>query len=113
MYLWIHHIQNVLNGIAQWAESYKKTFQAYLDSPDPGLPDMFIEGLLYADDSIIVNASGKSVRLEGAVVAKTGDIKINGASKAEAIYDRELVDNLYSAGGTGPMLLEKVFMTFE
>ena len=106
-------IQNVLNGIAQWAESYKKTFQAYLDSPDPGLPDMFIEGLLYADDSIIVNASGKSVRLEGAVVAKTGDIKINGASKAEAIYDRELVDNLYSAGGTGPMLLEKVFMTFE
>lgn len=105
-------VENVLNGIAQWAESYKVSMKSFLSDPDPGLPDMFTEGLIFAEDDVVINADSKSVKLVGAVVAKNGDFRINDASKLDLVYDRELLDSLYTAG-SGPIKLEKVFFTLE
>lgn len=105
-------VENVLNGIAQWAESYKVSFKAFLDNPDPGLPDMFTEGLVFADNNITINADDKFVKLVGAVVAKNGDLRIDNASKLDLVYDRTLLDSLYLGLG-GAVKLERVFFTFE
>lgn len=106
-------VENVLNGIAQWAKSYKKTMQAFLASPDPGLPDMFTEGLIFADQNIIINANNKSVKLVGSVIANKGDFQVTDATKLDLVYDRELVDDLHLGGKTGGIKLEKVFFTLD
>ena len=106
-------VSGVLNGIAQWANSFKLTFQDYLTNPQQAPPDMFLEGLIYADEDLIVNANGKTVRLEGTVVAQNGGVTINDASHADLIYDRSLVDDLTASAGTGNVRLEKVFFTLD
>jgi len=103
----------VLDGAAYWAKSYKKSVQEYLTSPDPGLPEMYMEGLIYAEQDIIFNATGKSVKLEGAVVARNGSITINGASKIDLVYDRELLDDLLGSNGLDGATLEKVFFVID
>jgi hypothetical protein len=105
-------VAGVLNGIAQWSKSFKQTFQAYLTTPDQGPPDMFLEGLVYADEDIIIDATDKSIRLEGAVVARR-DITINAPSQVDIVYNRGLLDDLTAASGVGPVRLEKVFFTLE
>ena len=104
-------VASVLDTIANWANAYKMSFQAYLTSPDQGQPDMYLEGLVFAEDDVIINAGGNSVKLEGSVVAKDGSVIINGADTLDIVYDRDLLDDLYS--GSGNSKLEKVFLTFE
>ena len=106
-------ISNSLYNATGKAKSLKKTLEAFLSDPDPSLPDMYMSGLVYAEDDIEINTNGKTLRLEGAVVAKNGDVRINGASDVELIYDRDLLDDLIAAGGTGPIRLEQVFFTME
>jgi hypothetical protein len=105
-------VAGVLNGIAQWSKSFKQSFQAYLTTPDQGPPDMFLEGLVYAEEDVIIDATGKSIRLEGAVVAKN-DINIASPSGVDIVYNRSLLDDLTAAGGVGPVRLEKIFFTLE
>lgn len=106
-------VASVLNGIAQWARSYRQTFQQYLMTPDQGPPDMFLAGLMYADEDFTVNANGKSVRLEGAVVARTGDISAEEPARVDLVYNRTLLDDISASNGTGPVKLEKVFVTID
>lgn len=108
-------VENVLNGIAQWAKSYKKTMQAFLASPDPGLPDMFTEGLIFAEQNVVINANNKSVKLVGSVIANQGDFQVNDATKLDLVYDRGLVDALHlgTSKAGKPINLEKVFFTLE
>ena len=61
---------------------------------------------------IIIDATGKSIRLEGAVVAKN-DISISSPTAVDIVYNRSLLDDLTDAGGVGPVRLEKVFFTLE
>lgn len=106
-------IENTLNSIAQWGDSYKMTMQAFLANPDPGLPDMFTEGMIFADNNITINADNKSVKLVGSVVANQGSLQINDATRLDLVYDRELVDDLHLGGKNGPIKLERVFFTLE
>lgn len=106
-------IAGVLDSIAYWAESYKKPFQNYLADLSNDLPDMFLEGLLYADSDIIVNAIDKSVRISGSVISREGDVTINGATDVHLVYDRELLDNLFAASGGEGSRLERVYFALE
>ena len=106
-------VTGVLNGIAQWANSLKLSFEDYLTNPQQEPPDMFLEGLVYAEEDLIVNATGKSVRLEGTVVAQNGSVTINDATHTDLIYDRSLIDDLTASNGVGSVRLEKVFFTLD
>lgn len=106
-------VAGTLNSIAQWARTYKQGFQQYLTAADQTPPDMFLEGLVYADEDILVDATGKSIRLEGTVVARN-NITINDATRVDLVYNRELLDSLTDPGETGgPVRLEKVFFTLD
>jgi hypothetical protein len=106
-------ITATLNNVAQWAESYQKSFQEYLANPAPDIPQMYMEGIVYAEEDIIINANGNSVKLKGSVVARNGDVTINGADTIDLVYDRTLVDDL-SNGSPTPgekRPLERVFFS--
>ncbi|MFA5505456.1 MAG: hypothetical protein WC314_09375 [Vulcanimicrobiota bacterium] len=106
-------VAGTLNSIAQWARTYKQSFQQYLTTDDQTPPDMFLEGLVYADEDILVDATGKSIRLEGTVVARN-NITINDATRVDLVYNRELLDSLTDPGESGgPVRLEKVFFTLD
>jgi hypothetical protein len=105
-------IAGTLDTIAYWADSYKITFQDYLTNPGQRNPDMFLEGLVFAEDDVLINAIGKSVKLKGTVVARDGDVTVSGATKIDIVYDRGLLDDLYD-GDDGSTKLEKVFLTFD
>jgi hypothetical protein len=111
-------LSNTVSTMAQWAKSYKKTLQAYLASPTPEAPEMFYQGLLYADQDLIINANGKSFRLEGSAMAG-GNASIVGARAVDLVYDRALVDNQIKtnhttqSGNTSFLRLEKVFFTIN
>lgn len=105
-------VAGTLNGIAQWAKSFKQSFQAFLTTPEQTPPDMFLEGLVYADEDILIDATGKTIRLEGAVVAQN-DVTITSAEQVDIVYSRDLLDDLTEADGTGKVKLEKVFFTME
>ena len=110
-------LSNTVSTMAQWAKSYKKTLQAYLASPNPQAPDMFYQGLVYADQDLIINANGKSFRLEGSAVAG-GNASILGARSVDLVYDRALVDdqmktNHTVGGNTSYLRLEKIFFTIN
>lgn len=103
-----------LNRFAQWAESYQKSFQDYMTSPEADPPDMFMEGLIYAEEDIIINANGNSVKLKGSVIAKNGDVTINAADTIDLVYDRVLVDNIKKPlDGSNSTSLERVFFSFN
>jgi hypothetical protein len=106
-------IAGVLDGAAYWAKSYKKTFQEFLTSPDPGLPDMFMEGLIYAEQDITINATDKSLKIRGAMVSKNGNININGATNVDLLYDRTLIDDLYDGSAFATSSLEKAFFVID
>lgn len=111
-------LSNMVSTMAQWAKSYKKSLQAYLANPAAQVPDMFYQGLVYADGNLIINATGKSFRLEGSALAG-GDAIINGARSIDLVYDRELVDNQLKTnhttanGNTTHLRLEKIFFTIQ
>lgn len=110
-------LSNMVGSMAQWAKSYKKTLQAYLDNPAAQVPEMFYQGLVYADGNLIINANGKSFRLEGSALAG-GDAIINGARSVDLVYDRELVDNQLNTnhtvnGNNTHLRLEKIFFTIQ
>lgn len=106
-------VGNVVSGIAQWAESYGQTFQAYINAPDQGPPDMFLEGLVYAEQDVLITADGKSVRLEGSVVAQNGDVYVDTASRIDLVYNRNLLDDLFAGTGDPGVNLQKVFFTLD
>jgi hypothetical protein len=105
-------LENTVSGIAQWAKSYNKTMQAYLAAPEPEVPDMFYQGLLYADQDLTVNANGGSFRLEGAMVSGH-NTNINGASSIDLVYDRSLVDDQMVSNVAGGMKLEQIFFVLR
>lgn len=106
-------LENMVSDMAQWAKSYKKTLQAYLASPQPEVPEMFYQGLLYADQDLTVNASGKAFRLEGSAVAR-GDANINGARNVDLVYDRNIVDQQLESNLMAPHVkLEKIFFSIR
>ncbi len=104
-------VENTVGSFCQWAKSYKQTLQAYLASPTPDVPEMFYQGLLYADQDLTVNANGKAFRLEGSLMA-SGNTNINDARNVDLVYDRSLVDDQMNSNATGTqVVLEKVFFT--
>lgn len=106
-------IASIINDAANWAKSYKKTLQEAMTTPPTEIPDMYMQGLVYAEDNITINASG-ALKLEGAVVAKNGDLRINDATNVDVVYDRGMLDDLVSGGPAGsPIKLEKVFFILE
>lgn len=110
-------LSNTVSTMAQWAKSYKKTLQAYLANPAPQVPDMFYQGLVYADNDLTINANGKTFRLEGSAMAGH-NINFNGANSVDLVYDRNLVDNQLKTNhaigsDTSHLRLEKVFFTIH
>ena len=110
-------LSNMVSTMAQWAKSYKKTLQDYLANPAAQVPDMFYQGLIYADGDLIINAPNKSFRLEGAAMAG-GDVTLTGARSLDLIYDRELVDSQLKTnhtvnGNRDHLRLEKIFFTIQ
>ncbi|MCW5869453.1 MAG: hypothetical protein KIS61_19510, partial [Candidatus Eremiobacteraeota bacterium] len=111
-------LSNMVSTMAQWAKSYKKSLQDYLANPSAQVPEMFYQGLLYADGDLIINAPNKSFRLEGAAMAG-GDVTVNGARTLDLIYDRELVDSQLKTnhttdnGNRDHLRLEKIFFTIQ
>lgn len=110
-------LSNTVSTMAQWAKSYKKTLQAYLSNPAAQAPDMFYQGLVYADQNLTINANGKSFRLEGSAVAG-GNASIIGARSIDLVYDRTLVDDQMKTNHTvnnnsTHMRLEKIFFTIN
>lgn len=108
-----NRIENILNDVAQNAESHKLSFQDFLTSPPSDVPDMYIEGIVFADNDITINAGGGSIKLEGAVVAKDGNVTLNDASKADLVYSRNLLDDLATGGVSKQVPLEAVFFTLN
>lgn len=106
-------VAGVVNGIAQWARSYKQSFQQFLNTPTQTPPDMFFTGLMYADEDLKINAPNKTVRLEGAVVARTGTMTIGDAKGVDLVYNRTLLDDVTAMGNVGPIQLERVFSTLD
>lgn len=109
-------LSNMVGSMAQWAKSYKKSLQDYLASPTPQVPEMFYQGLLYADQDLTINAPNKSFRLEGSAVAGR-NIVVQGAN-LDLVYDRELVDgqlktNHTVGGHRDHMRLEKIFFVIQ
>lgn len=110
-------LSNMVSTMAQWAKSYKKTLQDYLANPAAQVPEMFYQGLLYADGDLTINAPNKSFRLEGSAMAG-GDVTVNGARTLDLVYDRELVDSQLKTnhtvnGNRDHMRLEKIFFTIQ
>lgn len=110
-------LSNTVSTMAQWAKSYKKTLQDYLASPNPEVPDMFYQGLVYADEDLTINANGKSFRLEGSAVAGR-NASVLGARSVDLVYDRALVDDQMRTnhavnGNTSHLRLEKIFFTMN
>ena len=110
-------LSNMVSTMSQWAKSYKKSLQDYLANPAAQVPDMFYQGLLFADGDLVINAPNKSFRLEGAAMAG-GDVTINGARSLDLVYDRELVDNQLKTNHTVGInrehrRLEKIFFTIQ
>jgi len=102
-------LENMVSSMAQWAKSYNVSLQDYLASPDQGVPDMFFQGLLYADQDLTVNAGTRSFRLEGSMIAGQ-NANIN-ASKIDLVYDRSLIDDQMNPGAS--MRLEKIYFTLQ
>ena len=110
-------LSNMVSTMAQWAKSYKKSLQDYLANPAAQVPDMFYQGLLYAEGDLTINAPNKSFRLEGAAMAG-GDITVNGARSLDLVYDRELVDGQLKTnhtvnGNRDHLRLEKIFFAIQ
>ncbi len=109
----VGRVAGVLNNIAHRARSYQITVQDFLTNPEQPLPEMYMQGLVYADEDIIINTDGKSVRLEGAVIASNGNLIVNGASSVELVYDRGLLDDLYGGSLGDSVPLEQIFFLLE
>jgi hypothetical protein len=110
-------LSNMVSTMSQWAKSYKKTLQAYLSNPAAQVPDMFYQGLIYADGDLIINAPNKSFRLEGSAMAG-GNALLNGAKSLDLVYDRELVDSQLKTnhtvnGNRDHLRLEKIFFSIQ
>lgn len=110
-------LSNMVSTMSQWAKSYKKTLQDYLSNPAAQVPDMFYQGLIYADGDLTINAPDKSFRLEGAAMAG-GDVTLTGARSLDLVYDRELVDSQLKTnrtvnGNRDHLRLEKIFFTIQ
>lgn len=110
-------LSNMVSSMAQWAKSYKKSLQDYLSNPAAQVPDMFYQGLLYADGDLTINAPNKSFRLEGSAMAG-GNALLNGARSLDLIYDRELVDSQLKTnhtvnGNRDHLRLEKIFFSIQ
>lgn len=110
-------LSNMVGSMAQWAKSYKKSLQNYLANPSPQVPEMFYQGLLFADQDLTINAPNKSLRLEGSAMAGR-NISVNGAASLDLVYDRELVDNQLKTnhtvnGNRDHLRLEKIFFVVQ
>lgn len=106
-------IASIINDAANWAKSYKQTLQQVLTTPPANVPDMYMQGLIFAEDDITINADG-TLKLEGAVVSKNGSVRINNATDVDVVYDRGMLDDLVSGGPpNAPIKLEKVFFILE
>ncbi|MFN8607978.1 MAG: hypothetical protein U0931_10625 [Vulcanimicrobiota bacterium] len=110
-------LSNMVSTMAQWAKSYQKSLQAYLANPAAQVPDMFYQGLLYADGDLTINAPNKSFRLEGSAMAG-GNALLNGARSLDLVYDRELVDSQLKTnhtvnGNRDHLRLEKIFFSIQ
>lgn len=68
---------------------------------------------MYADEDFMVNANGKPVRLEGAVVARTDNVTAEDPARVDLVYNRTLLDDISASNGAGPVKLEKVFVTID
>lgn len=102
-------LENMVSSMSQWAKSYQVSLRDYLNNPDPGVPDMFYQGLLYADQELRINADGRSFRLEGAMLS--GLNTLLNAARIDLVYDRSLIDDQLDLSSGSK--LEKIYFTLQ
>ncbi len=65
-----------------------------LESPAGGGSDLFFNGLVYARDNFRFNSNAQRLRIEGALVARNGDLTITGATEVDFTYNPDYLELL-------------------